>query len=210
MSAHISSDIAFTPAVKDVQSRRGSRRLYEKQEMRGGFRTAITAELAAFLATADTAYLATANADGQPYAQHRGGPKGFIRVLDEHTIGFADFAGNRQYITTGNLAENDKAFLFLMDYANRRRIKLWGRAKIVEGDTALLARLMPEAYNARPEQAILFEVEAWDVNCPQHIPQKFDAADVAAAISTLKERIAALEAENSRLKQQLATGRTPS
>jgi predicted pyridoxine 5'-phosphate oxidase superfamily flavin-nucleotide-binding protein len=204
MSAHISSDIAFTPAVKAVQTRRGSRKLYEKQEARGGFHTAITEDLAAFLATIDTAYLATANADGQPYAQHRGGPAGFIRVLDEHTIGFADFAGNRQYISIGNLAENDKAFLFLMDYARRRRIKLWGRARIVEGDAALLAKLMPEAYNARPEQAILFEVDAWDVNCPQHIPQKFDAADVAAAIATLEARIAALEAENARLKQLIA------
>jgi predicted pyridoxine 5'-phosphate oxidase superfamily flavin-nucleotide-binding protein len=198
--SHFSSDIAFTPAVKEVQSRRGSRTLYEKQEARGGFRTAITDDLAAFLGAVDTAYLATASADGQPYAQHRGGPKGFIRVIDEHTIGFADFAGNRQYITTGNLAENSKAFLFLMDYANRRRIKLWGRARVVEGDAGLLARLMPEGYEARPEQVILFEVDAWDSNCPQHIPRKFDAADVGAAISRLEARIATLEAENSRLK----------
>jgi predicted pyridoxine 5'-phosphate oxidase superfamily flavin-nucleotide-binding protein len=204
---HVSSDIAFTPAVKDIQSRRGSRKLYEKQEARGGFRTAITEDLAAFLAVVDTAYLATASAGGQPYAQHRGGPKGFIRVIDAQTIGFADFAGNRQYISTGNLAENSKAFLFLMDYAHRRRIKLWGRARIVEGDAALLARLMPDSYNARPEQAILFEVEAWDVNCPQHIPQKFDAADVAAAISKLEERIATLETENRLLQQQILAER---
>jgi predicted pyridoxine 5'-phosphate oxidase superfamily flavin-nucleotide-binding protein len=207
--SHFSSDIAFTPAVKDVQSRRGSRKIYEKIEARGGFHTVITEDLAAFLAAVDTAYIATASADGQPYAQHRGGPKGFIRVIDKHTIGFADFAGNRQYISTGNLAENSKAFLFLMDYANRRRIKLWGRARIVEGDAAVLARLMPESYSARPEQAILFEVDAWDVNCPQHIPQKFDAADVAAAISRFESRIATLEAENSRLQQQLAATRKP-
>jgi len=198
--SHFSSDIAFTPAVKDIQSRRGSRQIYEKIEARGGFRTLITEDLVAFLASVDTAYLATASADGQPYAQHRGGPKGFIRVIDEHTVGFGDFAGNRQYISTGNLAENSKAFLFLMDYAHRRRIKLWGHARIVEGDAALLARLMPDSYAARPEQAILFEVDAWDANCPQHIPQKFDAADVAAVISRLEERIGALEAENSRLK----------
>jgi predicted pyridoxine 5'-phosphate oxidase superfamily flavin-nucleotide-binding protein len=204
-----SSDIAFTMAVKQVQSRRGSRKLYEAQEARGGFRTEITEELAAFLATVDTAYLATASADGQPYAQHRGGPKGFIRVIDAHTVGFADFAGNRQYISTGNLAENSKAFLFLMDYANRRRIKLWGRARIVEGDAALLARLMPEGYNGRPEQAILFAVDAWDANCPQHIPRKFDAADVGAAMTGLEERIAALEAENRRLQQQIAAGTKP-
>jgi predicted pyridoxine 5'-phosphate oxidase superfamily flavin-nucleotide-binding protein len=208
--SHFSSDIAFTPAVKDIQRRRGSRKLYEKQEARGGFRTEITEDLAAFLALVDTAYLATASADGQPYAQHRGGPKGFIRVMDAHTIGFADFSGNRQYISTGNLAENSKAFLFLMDYARRRRIKLWGRARIVEGDAALLARLMPESYCARPEQAILFEVDAWDVNCPQHIPQKFDAADVAAALGKLEDRIAKLETENRRLQQQISAERQPS
>jgi predicted pyridoxine 5'-phosphate oxidase superfamily flavin-nucleotide-binding protein len=121
-------------------------------------------------------------------------------VIDDHTIGFADFAGNRQFVSTGNLAENDKAFLFLMDYAHRRRVKLWGRAHVVEGDAALLARLMPEGYRARPEQAILFAVEAWDVNCPQHIPQKLDSVDVAAAIGRLEQRIAVLEAENARLR----------
>jgi predicted pyridoxine 5'-phosphate oxidase superfamily flavin-nucleotide-binding protein len=198
-----SSDIAFTPAVKALQSARGSREACARVEARGGFRTAIDADLIAFLAQIDTAYLATANAAGQPYAQHRGGPKGFIRVLDDHTIGFADFAGNRQYISTGNLAENDKAFLFLMDYAHRRRVKLWGRARVVEGDSELTARLTPEDYRARPEQVILFTVEAWDTNCPQHIPQKFDGADVGAAIGRLENRIAALEAENRRLAERL-------
>jgi predicted pyridoxine 5'-phosphate oxidase superfamily flavin-nucleotide-binding protein len=197
------SDIAFTPAVKAIQAARGSRETYARMEARGGFRTEIDTNLAEFLSHVDTAYLATASADGQPYAQHRGGPKGFIRVIDEHTIGFADFAGNRQYISSGNLAENDRAFLFLMDYAHRRRIKLWGRARVVAGDAALIARLMPEGYQARPEQAILFTVEAWDANCPKHIPQKFDGADVAAAIERLQERINTLEADNTRLRQQL-------
>jgi len=203
-AARPASDVAFTPAVKEVQNRRGSRKLYESQEARGGFRTAITGDLIAFLASIDTAYLATSSADGQPYAQHRGGPKGFIRVINEHTVGFVDFAGNRQYITTGNLAENSKAFLFLMDYANRRRIKLWGRARVIQGDAGLIAKLMPDDYGTNPEQVILFEVDAWDVNCPQHIPQKFDAADVAAALRQLRERIVTLEAENTRLAQQLA------
>jgi predicted pyridoxine 5'-phosphate oxidase superfamily flavin-nucleotide-binding protein len=198
-----SSDIAFTASVKSVQTRRRSRDLYAKAEAAGGFRRSVNQDLIRFLAGIDTAYLATASAAGQPYAQHRGGPKGFIRALDDQTIGFVDFAGNRQYISTGNLAENDKAFLFLMDYAQRRRIKLWGRAHIVEGDVALIAKLMPEGYRARPEKVILFTVEAWDVNCPQHIPQKLDAADVAAAIDRLESRIATLEAENARLKQQL-------
>ena len=200
-----SSDIAFTPAVKAVQSRRKSRELYAKVEANGGFPTTISEDLVLFLTEVDTAYLATANASGQPYAQHRGGPKGFIRALDDHTLAFADFMGNRQYISTGNLTENDKAFLFLMDYAHRRRIKLWGRAKVVEGDADLTARLMPEGYRARPEQVIVFTVEAWDVNCPQHIPQKFAAADVAAALADREARVAALEAENAALKQELSS-----
>jgi len=195
-----SSDVAFTPSVKAIQSARGSRKAYAKQETRGGFRTAIDEDLARFLGQTDTAYLATANSNGQPYAQHRGGPKGFIRIIDDHTIGFADYVGNRQYISTGNLAENDKAFLFLMDYAHRRRIKLWGRARVIDDDPALALALMPAGYRARPEQVILFEIEAWDVNCPQHIPQKIDAADVAAALAQRDERIAALEAELATLK----------
>ena len=195
-----SSDIAFTPVVKAIQTARGSRDAYAKIELRGGFRTEIDDTLADFLAGVDTAYLATTNAGGQPYAQHRGGPKGFIRAVDAHTIGFADYTGNRQYVSTGNLAENDKAFLFLMNYAHRRRIKIWGRARVVDDDPALAAALMPEGYPARPEQVILFEVEAWDANCPQHIPQKIDAADVAAELAQRDARIAALEAELAALK----------
>jgi len=196
------SDVAFTSAVKAVQERRGSRLSYRRMEEKGSWETKVTSDLAAFLAERDSAYLATANAAGQPYVQHRGGPKGFIRVLDEKTLGFADYVGNRQYITTGNLTENDRAFLFLMDYAHRRRVKIWGRARVVTDDPQLLARLMPEGYNARPEQAILFTVEAWDVNCPRHIPQKFDAADVAA-VDELERRISELEAENARLRATL-------
>jgi predicted pyridoxine 5'-phosphate oxidase superfamily flavin-nucleotide-binding protein len=197
-----SSDIAFTPAVKLVQAARGSRAAYAKGEARGGFRTRVDENLAAFLAEADTAYLATANAAGQPYAQHRGGPKGFIRVLGPSLIGWADYVGNRQYISTGNLAENEKAFLFLMDYAHRRRIKIWGRARLSD-DAALIARLMPEGYRAQGEQAVLFEVAAWDSNCPQHIPQKIDAADVAAALAERDDRIAELKAEIAALKIRL-------
>jgi uncharacterized protein len=169
-------------------------------EERGGFRTEINDDLIEFLGQIDTAYLATTNAAGQPYAQHRGGPKGFIRVVGEHTLAFADYTGNKQYISTGNLAENDKAFLFLMDYAHRRRIKIWGRARVVGDDPALLEEIMPGDYRAKSEQAILFDVEAWDMNCPQHIPVKLDAADVAAALSGLEARIAELEEENARLK----------
>ena len=157
--------------------------------------------------TIETAYLATANADGQPYAQHRDGPKGFIRVLDDHTLGFVDFAGNRQYISTGNLAENERAFLFLMDYANQRRIKIWGRARIVEGDPDLIGRLMPDGYDAKPEQAVVFTVDAWDSNCPQHIPQLIPAADVTALTAGYRDEIKALQAENAQLRAQLSKGR---
>ena len=198
-----SSDIAFTPTVKTLQTARGSRDAYARIEERGGFRTEVDEGLEEFLIGIDTAYLATTSADGQPYAQHRGGPKGFIRALDAHTLAFADYTGNKQYITTGNLADNAKAFLFLMDYAHKRRIKLWGEARVSD-DPALIAQLMPENYRARPEQAIVFNVTAWDVNCPQHIPQKLDAADVAGAIDHLKARIAELEATNAALAAQLA------
>ena len=197
---HPSSDVAFTPAVKAVQARRGSRESYAKTEARGGFRTAVTPDLAGFLAEARSFYLASASADGQPYVQHRGGPPGFLRVLDERTLAFADFKGNRQYVTTGNLAENPRAYIFVMDYARRRRVKLWGRARVVEDDPALLARLWPDGYTARPEQVILFEVEAWDANCPQHIPQMFHVEDVGRTIVQLQTRINELEAELAALK----------
>ncbi len=196
-----SSDVAFTPSVKALQARKGSRHAYQRMEEKGSWQTGITPELAAFIEAQTSAFLATANAEGQPYIQHRGGPAGFLRVLDEQTIGFADFVGNRQYITQGNLAVNPRAQLFLIDFAHRRRIKVWGTARVVEGDDALTARLMPAGYKARPEQVILFTVSAWDTNCSQHIPQRFEAADVAAALAERDERIAALEAEVKRLAE---------
>jgi uncharacterized protein len=200
MTSTRASDVAFTKTVKAEQERRGSRAAYARMERGEGWSTTITDELREFLAERDSFYLATANAAGQPYVQHRGGPPGFVRVIDERTLGFADYAGNRQYITLGNLADNDRAFLFFMDYARRRRIKIWGRARVVEGDAELLARLMPEGYAARPERAILFTVEAWDMNCPQHIPQKIDAADVRDTVERLEARVRELEAENRRLR----------
>jgi predicted pyridoxine 5'-phosphate oxidase superfamily flavin-nucleotide-binding protein len=198
-----SSDVAFTPAVKAIQSRKGSRGAYARVEQHGGWRTEIDADLTAFLAAQDSFFLATANADGQPYIQHRGGPKGFIKVLDKNTLAFADYSGNRQYITQGNLTENPKANIFLIDYAHRRRIKIWGEARVVDDDPALLQSLMPRGYKARPEQVIVFKISAWDTNCPQHIPQKFDAADVAAALASRDARIAGLEAELAGLKKAL-------
>ncbi|MER9235775.1 pyridoxamine 5'-phosphate oxidase family protein [Mesorhizobium sp. M0622] len=199
MNAH-TSDVAFTPTVKAIQARKGTRQTYARVEERGGWQAAITPDLAAFVEAQTSVFLSTANADGQPYIQHRGGPAGFLTVLDERTIGFADFSGNRQFITQGNLSDNPQAFLFLIDYAQRQRIKIWGKARVVEGDAELTARLMPHDYKARPEQVILFAVSAWDSNCSQHIPQRFEAADVAAALAERDRRIERLEQEIARLR----------
>lgn len=196
------SDVAFTPMVKAIQERKGSREAYHDAEERG-WQTAISEDLKAFIEAQISVYLATANGEGQPYIQHRGGPAGFLHVIDEHTIAFADFRGNRQFITQGNLAENPKAYLFLMDYGHRRRVKIWGEAHVIEGDADLQAKLMPEGYKARPEQVILFKVAAWDVNCSQHIPQRFEAADVAMALVQRDQKIAALQAEVERLHDEL-------
>jgi predicted pyridoxine 5'-phosphate oxidase superfamily flavin-nucleotide-binding protein len=196
------SDVAFTPAVKAIQERKGSREAYHGVEERG-WRTEITEDLKAFIEAQISVYLATANAEGQPYIQHRGGPPGFLHVADEKTIAFADFKGNRQFITQGNLAENPKAYLFLMDYEHRRRVKIWGEAHVVEGDAELQAKLMPQDYKARAEQVILFKIAAWDINCSQHIPQRFEVADVAHAIAQRDQKIAALQAEVERLRDEL-------
>jgi predicted pyridoxine 5'-phosphate oxidase superfamily flavin-nucleotide-binding protein len=199
-----SSDVAFTPAVKAIQARKGSRDAYARVEQDGGWRTEVDDDLAAFLAAQDSLFLATATAAGQPYIQHRGGPKGFVKILDKNTLAFADYGGNRQYITQGNLSENPKAYIFAMDFAHRRRVKIWGEARVFDDDPALLKSLMPAGYKARPEQVILFKISAWDTNCPRHIPQKFDAADVAAALATRDARIAELEAELAKSKSAVS------
>ena len=198
-----SSDVAFTPAVKAIQNRKGSRGAYARQEASGGWETRITEDLRTFIEAQTSVFLATASADGQPYIQHRGGPAGFLKVLDDRMIGFADFAGNRQFITSGNLAENAKAHLFLIDYAHRRRIKIWGTARVIEGDAELTARMMPKDYRARAEQAILFSIAAWDANCSQHIPQRFEAADLAAALAAKDAEIASMQADIELLRLRL-------
>jgi len=164
-------------------------------EERGGWSDRVDSDLEAFIAERDSFYLGTASADGRPYIQHRGGPKGFLKVLDESTLAFADFAGNRQYISMGNLSENDRAYLFLMDYPNRRRVKIWGRAEVVEDDAALLDRLVDAAYDSRPERVFVFHIEAWDTNCPQHIRPRFTEEEVAPLIEKLGRRITDLEGE---------------
>lgn len=194
------SDVAFTPTIKEIQARKGSRHAYARMESGDGWGTTITPDLAAFIGEQTSVFLGTANAEGQPYIQHRGGPPGFLHVLDDHNIAFADFRGNRQFITQGNLAENPKAHLFLIDYAQRRRVKVWGEARVIENDAGLLAKLMPPDYQSRGEQVILLKVQAWDANCPQHIPQRLEAADVTRLLEQRDRRIAELETELATLK----------
>ncbi|WP_342349389.1 pyridoxamine 5'-phosphate oxidase family protein [uncultured Nitrospira sp.] len=196
------SDIAFTASVKAVQERMGSRPQYARMEEGVGWSNTITPELSDFLKEVDSLYLATANADGRPYIQHRGGPKGFLKVLNDHTLAFADFAGNRQYISLGNLSENTQAFLFLMDYATQTRIKVWGIAEVIEDDPALLKQLTDFRYKGKPERVIRFHVEAWDINCRQHIPVKYSEEALAGIVQPLRDRLVTLEAENAMLKRQ--------
>jgi hypothetical protein len=197
------SDVAFTPAVKSIQERKGSRDNYARMEEGEGWSTTITPALSAFIAEQNSIYLGTANAAGQPYIQHRGGPPGFLRVVDESTLAFVDFKGNRQYITQGNLTENPKAFVFLMDYARRRRIKLWGTARLVEGDAELVKSLMPDGYRAHPEQVFMFSLSAWDANCPQHIPKRVDLAEMEAVITAKDRTILELTEQVAELMRRL-------
>src|SRR6478672_6603559 len=199
MSPAYSGDIVFSGTVKALQERKGSRAANRKLEEKGGWQSRLTPDVVKFIEAQTSVFFATVSAQGQPYIQHRGGPAGFLRALDDKTVGFADFRGNRQYITQGNLSDNPKAFLFLIDYATRRRIKFWGEARIVEDDAELTARLMPQGYKARPEQVVLFTVSAWDPNCSQHIPQRFEANNVGAALAERDERFAELEREIERL-----------
>ncbi len=200
MGREFVSDIAFTPQVKREQEKRGSRAGYARMERKGGWGDRITDDLAAYLAERDSIYLATSNSEGQPYIQHRGGRPGFIKTLDEKRLAFADFAGNRQYISIGNAAENPKAFIFAMDYRNRRRIKLWGTLAVVESDDSLMVKLTDPDEDATPERAFVFTVEAWDVNCPQHITQRWSEAEIAPLVDAMSARIRELEEEVARLK----------
>ena len=189
--------IAFTEAVKEAQRRNGARGAGERLENHPATRDALTPELVRYIGDRDSFFMATASREGWPYVQHRGGPPGFLRVLDERTLAFADFSGNRQYLSIGNLAENDRVHLFLMDWAHAHRLKIWGRAEVVE-DPEQLAALMPAGYDARPERVIHIHVEAWDMNCNQHITPRFTEQELAPALDALAQRIAKLEA---RLKE---------
>jgi len=216
---HPISEVAFTATVKAAQEKRGSRTSYARMEERGDpgpWRDVVTPELEEFIAERDSLYLGTAGTDGQPYIQYRGGPTGFLKVLDEHTLAFAEFQGNAQYISLGNLTDNNKAFIFLMDYPNRRRIKIWGTAEFVEENAELLQKLIDADYKARPERVLCFNVKAWSPNCPQHIKQRFTVDEMAPKIKKLQQCIADLEQANTSLRKQLGeaarelTARDPS
>ncbi|NDJ21366.1 pyridoxamine 5'-phosphate oxidase family protein [Nostoc sp. B(2019)] len=188
------TQIAFTPAVKAAQEQRGSRQTYARFEQNGPDNDTITPEIEEFIAQMDGFYLGTVSSNGYPYIQFRGGQLGFLKALDDKTLGFADFKGNVQYVSVGNLSENDKAFLFLMDYRHRKRLKIWGRARYVEKDDQLIERLKVPNYEAEIEGVILFKVEAWNWNCPQHIPIRYSEQEVAvlqARITELEQLIAA-------------------
>lgn len=191
-------EIAFTTEVKAAQEQRGSRQTYDRYIANGPANDTVTPKIAEFIAQLEGFYLGTVSSNGYPYIQFRGGPPGFLKVLDEKTLGFADFSGNVQYITVGNLSGNDRAFLFLMDYRHRRRIKIWGRAEYVEGESSLLEQVRVPDYPAQVERAILFHVEATSENCPQHIPIRYSEGEVAAMIAPLQNRIAELEQQLSK------------
>ncbi|MFB2835659.1 pyridoxamine 5'-phosphate oxidase family protein [Floridanema evergladense] len=192
-------EIAFTPEVQAAQSQRGSRQTYEKYIANGPANDIITPKIAEFINQLDGFYLGTVSSNGYPYIQFRGGAPGFLKVLDEKTLGFADFSGNVQYITVGNLSGNDKAFLFLMDYRHRQRIKIWGRAEYIEGDSALIEQLRVPDYPAEVERAIIFHVEATSENCPQHIPIRYSETEVATMMAPLQARIVQLEQQLANL-----------
>ncbi|MGF1458971.1 MAG: pyridoxamine 5'-phosphate oxidase family protein [Leptolyngbyaceae cyanobacterium] len=191
------TEIAFTPTVKATQARYGSRQAYARMEAHGTANNTLSPPMAEFIQARDGFYMGTVNSEGWPYVQFRGGPIGFLKVLDNQTLGFADFGGNAQYLSISNLADSDRVFLFLMDYANRRRLKIWGRATVEYDCLELLEQLHSPGYPAEPQRAIIIHVEAWDWNCPQHIPHKYSEAEVLQIIAPLQERIAKLEAQLS-------------
>ena len=192
-------DVMFSPAVKAEQVRLGSREAFEDRD----WQTEITDDLRQFLAAIDTFFFATASADGRPYIQHRGGPPGFLKPIGSHMLAFADFAGNRQYITLGHLKENDRAHIFILHYATQQRLKLWGRARVIEDDAELMERLVDPSYKVRPQRAIAFRIEAWDSNCRQHIVARYTEAEIAPAVNQLTQRIKELEEEVARLKNRV-------
>lgn len=215
MSKHYGA-IAFTEAVRDVQRDHGSHGFYDRKRVQGtavpGI-DALTDDEKDYLAERDSFYLATVSETGWPYVQYRGGPAGFLRVVDDHTVGWADFRGNLQYISTGNVADHDgddhnRVALIAMDYVHQRRLKIYGRARVVtvEDDPDLVASFVDPSYDAVVERAVLVTVEAYDWNCPQHITQRFSAAELEPHLAPLRDQLAALKDENAELRARLAGG----
>jgi predicted pyridoxine 5'-phosphate oxidase superfamily flavin-nucleotide-binding protein len=203
-------DIAITPSVKAAQEANGAAELWSDFKGNRSFDRFTEAE-AAFIAERDSFYIATASETGWPYVQHRGGPKGFLRMLDDRTLAFADFRGNRQYISVGNLAADNRASLILMDYAGRRRLKIYARIEVKElkDDPALTEAVATPGYRAKPERAMLLRLEAFDWNCPQFITPRFTESEIEKALAPIRQRIEALEVENKALREQLAAATTP-
>jgi len=196
--------LVFTPKVKAVQERMGSRRAYARADAAPDTPDSLGEDEAAFLAERDSFYVATVGESGWPYVQHRGGPKGFVRVLDPHTLGFADFQGNRQYVSVGNLAHDDRAALIFVDYPNQARLKVLARVSFVGPEAPeVLARLTPAGYPARVERGVLLHVEAFDWNCPQHITPRFTEDEIREQVAPVLERLGALEEENRKLREAL-------
>jgi predicted pyridoxine 5'-phosphate oxidase superfamily flavin-nucleotide-binding protein len=201
-------DIASTPSVREAQAANGSRDMWEHFKGHRAF-DRFTENEAAFIAARDSFYLATVSESGWPYVQHRGGPLGFLKVLDEKTLGFADFRGNLQYITLGNVAADDRVALILMDYPNRARLKILAHMEVrdLAAESDLAARLALPGYRGKPERAFLLRLETFDWNCPQHVTPRFTAEEVQVSVSQLLVRIAALEAENEQLRSRTAQAR---
>ncbi|AOY79850.1 MULTISPECIES: pyridoxamine 5'-phosphate oxidase family protein [Moorena] len=193
------TNIAFTPGVKNAQTRYGSREIYDQFAKRGISTDTLTAKETEFIAARDSFYMGTVNSNGWPYIQFRGGPKGFLKVLDDKTLGFVDFQGNLQYISVGNLSESDRVFLFLMDYAHRRRLKIWGRAQVIDNDPQLLNQLADPNYQAELGRVFIIKVEAFDWNCPQHIPIRYSEEEFAQMKASLEARIQELEKQLAQL-----------
>lgn len=195
------TEIAFTPKVKEAQTRYGSRQMYANFVKQGITEDVLTDKEIEFIKARDSFYMGTVASNGYPYIQFRGGAMGFLKIIDDKTLGFADFKGNLQYISVGNLTENNRVFLFLMDYAHRRRLKIWGRGEVIDTDSELLGELTVADYPAAVERGIVINIDAMSWNCRQHIPLKYSEAEVAATTAPLKAKIEELETKLARLTQ---------
>jgi predicted pyridoxine 5'-phosphate oxidase superfamily flavin-nucleotide-binding protein len=207
--AHNFGSLVFTPVVKSLQEKYGSRRQYARMEAGGGSADRLGPQESAFIAERDSFYMATVGATGWPYVQHRGGPVGFLKVVDDHTIAFADFGGNKQYVSTGNLITDNRVALIMVDYPGQTRLKILGRAEILEGDAAKewIERLRKPGYKAKIERVYVIRVEAFDWNCPQHITPRFTAEQIQEALAPFERRLQELERENEMLREAAQPGR---